>query len=109
MVLVVCDTKTLFLAGIGAAALTYDKVNDMLSMLVQKGKLTVDDGIELTEELKKDVKETAVQAKDNMAQTINNIKPLTKEDLKEVLEDMNYATKVDIIQLQRCLENLEQN
>ena len=50
-----------------------------------------------------------MQAKDNMAQTINNIKPLTKEDLKEVLEDMNYATKVDIINLQRCLENLDQN
>lgn len=105
----VCDTKTLFLAGIGAAALTYDKVNDMLSMLVQKGKLTVDDGIELTEELKKDVKETAIQAKDSMAQTMNNMKPLTKEDLKKVLENMNYATKTDIINLQRCLENLEQN
>lgn len=109
MVLLVCDAKNLFLAGLGAAAMTYDKANEVVSMLVQKGKLTVEEGMELTEELKKDVKESAVQAKDNMAQTINNIKPLTKEDLKEVLEDMNYATKVDIINLQRCLENLDQN
>lgn len=105
----VCDAKNLFLAGLGAAAMTYDKANEVVSMLVQKGKLTVEEGMELTEELKKDVKESAVQAKDNMAQTINNIKPLTKEDLKKVLEDMNYATKADIIQLQRRIENLEQN
>ena len=35
---------------------------------------------------------------------MNNIKPLTKEDLKNVLTDMNYATKTDITKLQRRLE-----
>lgn len=104
----VCDTKTVFLAGVGIAALTYDKASSMLSMLVNKGKLTVSEGLELTEELKRDVKETTMQAKDSMAKTMNNIKPLTKEDLKNVLTDMNYATKTDITKLQRRLESLEQ-
>lgn len=104
----VCDTKTIFLAGVGIAALTYDKASSMLSMLVNRGNLTVNEGLELTEELKRDVKETTMQAKDSMAKTINNIKPLTKEDLKNVLTDMNYATKADITKLQRRLESLEQ-
>ena len=52
----VSDAKNIFLAGVGAAALTYEKATDVISQLVERGKLTLEEGKELSEELKRDVK-----------------------------------------------------
>ena len=102
------DAKNLFLAGVGAAALTYEKATEVISQLVEKGKFTVEEGKELSEELKKNVKSSASDAKDAVVETIENIKPLTRDDLKTVLDNMNVATKADILQLQRAIERIEE-
>ena len=75
----VSDAKNIFLAGVGAAALTYEKATEVISQLVERGKLTLEEGRELSEELKRDVKNTANGAKESMLEKVNNIKPLTKE------------------------------
>ena len=62
----VSDAKNVFLAGVGAAALTYEKATDVISQLVERGKLTLEEGKELSEELKRDVKSTANGAKESM-------------------------------------------
>ena len=72
----VSDAKNVFLAGVGAAALTYEKATDVISQLVERGKLTLEEGKELSEELKRDVKSTANGAKESMLEKVNNIKPL---------------------------------
>ena len=102
------DAKNLFLAGVGAAALTYEKASEVVYQLVNKGKLTVEEGKELSEELKKNVKDTATDTKDVVVETIENMKPLNKADIKSILEEMNIATKADIVQLRRAIEKLEE-
>ncbi|WMM24559.1 hypothetical protein RBU61_16750 [Tissierella sp. MB52-C2] len=88
--------KKIFLAGIGTLALTYEKSNEMVQNLVQKGKITVEQGKELNEELKR-----VINNKDN---TKDN-----KEDLKEILKDLNLATKEDLANLELRIRNIEKN
>lgn len=104
----VSDAKNIFLAGVGAAALAYEKATDVISQLVERGKLTLEEGKELSEELKRDVKSTANGAKESMLEKVNNIKPLTKEELSDILEEKSYATKADVLELKRIIEKLEE-
>ena len=62
----------------------------------------------MSEELKRDVKNTANDAKESMLEKVNNIKPLTKEELNDILEEKNYATKADVLELKRIIERLEE-
>ncbi|CAK7030507.1 hypothetical protein CIW83_01130 [Tissierella sp. P1] len=88
--------KKVFLAGIGTLALTYEKANEMVGTLVEKGKITVDQGKELNEELKRVI---------NNKETTKN----DKSDLKEILKELNLATKEDIANLELRINNLEKN
>ena len=45
--------KKVFLAGVGAAASAAESVSDIVSRLVEKGEITVEQGKVLNEELKK--------------------------------------------------------
>ena len=45
------ELKTLFLAGVGAAAVTAEKTKALVGDLVEKGRLTVEQGRVLNEEL----------------------------------------------------------
>ena len=62
----------------------------------------------MSEELKRDVKSTANGAKESMLEKVNNIKPLTKEELSDILEEKSYATKADVLELKRIIEKLEE-
>ncbi|WP_406242967.1 phasin family protein [Tissierella carlieri] len=84
------------MAGIGTLALTYEKANEMVGTLVEKGKITVDQGKELNEELKRVI---------NNKETTKN----DKSDLKEILKELNLATKEDIANLELRINNLEKN
>ena len=88
--------KKVFLAGIGTLALTYEKANEMVGTLVEKGKITVDQGKELNEELTRVI---------NNKETTKN----DKSDLKEILKELNLATKEDIANLELRINNLEKN
>ncbi len=61
--------KNIFLAGIGAMAYTGEKGKEIIDQLVEKGELTLDQGRELNDELRrkadgatKGVRETALEA-----------------------------------------------
>ncbi len=86
------ELKKLFLAGIGTAAVTYEKASKLVDEMVEKGRLTVEEGKELSEELKKTIK----SKKDEMM-------PLTKEDLDE----LGLVTKDDLYELKERLNRLE--
>ena len=49
------NLKKIFLAGIGAVAVTAEKSKDLLDEMVEKGELTVEQGKVLNEELKHNV------------------------------------------------------
>jgi Uncharacterized conserved protein len=91
------DLKNLFLAGIGSAAYTYEKASKLIDEMVTRGKLTIDEGKELSEELKRNVKAKTEQ-----------YKPLTKEDMLELLNNMNLASKYDLQSINERLNKLEE-
>ena len=97
------DIKNFFLAGLGSAAYTYEKATNLIDDFVQKGKLTLEEGKNLSEELKRTVngkkEESKILTKEE--------KPLTKEDMLLLLSQLSFATKEDIENLNKRLSNLE--
>ena len=53
--------KKIILMGIGAAAMTAEKSQQIVDELVKKGELTVEQGKELNQELKRNVKKSIGQ------------------------------------------------
>lgn len=45
--------EKLFLAAVGTTTLTYEKAQETVNELIEKGKLTVEEGRDLTKDLKK--------------------------------------------------------
>lgn len=92
--------KKVFFAGVGAMALTYEKANELVSDLVQKGKITVEQGKQLNEELKRVV--------DNKKSSAQNIAE-SETNIKDYLANLNLATKTDIDNLNKRIDELEKN
>ena len=91
--------KKVFFAGVGTMALTYEKANNLVSDLVEKGQITVEQGKQLNEELKR-----VVNDKSN-AQHITE----TESNIKNYLDTLNLATKADIENLSKRIDELEKN
>lgn len=102
------EARRIFLAGVGTAALTCEKAGEVINKLIEKGKLSVEEGKELSEELKREVKTKGEDTKDSIMKKVDDMKPLTKDVLQEVLEERNIATKGDIIEIKRRLEAIEE-
>ena len=72
------NLKKIFLAGIGAVAVTAEKSKDLLDEMVEKGELQ---GKVLNEELKHNVKKT-------VKEKVNALKPASAEELSDLLDKM---------------------
>ena len=105
------DIKNFFLAGIGSAAYTFEKATNLIDDFVQKGKLTLEEGKDLSEELKRTVNEKKEKRNSVTKETTTILKDratlLTKEDVILILSKMNLATKDDIETINKRLTNLE--
>ncbi len=89
--------KKIFLAGVGAAAMTADAAKDLVDQLVKKGELTVEQGKVLNEELKHNVKN-----KVNDHVTVNIIK-----EYKDVLKAVDQMSEEELKMLREKLEKAE--
>ena len=83
--------KTLLLAGVGAAALTVDKSQEILKDLVERGELTVEQGKALNQELKHKLQSAEETAEITYATTPEKsaddiIAGLTEEQILELKE-----------------------
>ena len=85
------ELKKVLLAGIGLTAMTYDKAEKIVKELMDKGRLTLDEGKELQSELKRGSQE---EAKDLLGQ------------IKEKSQSLQYATKEDLQRLEGKLDAL---
>ena len=56
------EVRKIFLAGVGTAAVTCEKASEVIDKLIEKGKISVEEGKELSEELKRDFDEKNVDA-----------------------------------------------
>lgn len=101
------EAKTILLATIGAASLTYEKASDAIVELVNKGKLTVEDGKELSEELKRDFKKESDDFKKKVKDDLDNMKPVTKEELRKIVEQIEIEHKREITILNNRIDELQ--
>lgn len=92
------NLKKLFLAAVGGTALTYEKSNEILDQMIEKGKVSVSEGKELTEDLKRTFKRdtTEVTFSDQELALANDVTSLREEvkqlslavdDLRQLLAD----------------------
>ena len=85
------ELKKVLLAGIGLTALTYDKAEKFVKELMDKGRLTLDEGKELQSELKR---KSQAEAEGLLGQ------------IKEKSQSLQYATKEDLQRLEGKLDAL---
>ena len=71
--------KTVFLAGVGAAAATGEKSKEILDELVKKGKITVEQGKVLNEELRHKVEEAGKKAEEDIKEAGQKAKENVRE------------------------------
>lgn len=79
--------------GIGGTAIAVEKLSDYIDDLVKQGKLTIDEGKKLTEELIRS-KEKEVTEKG-------------REEIEAILLEMNIAQQKDIDFLEARIDDLE--
>ncbi|CVH74935.1 Poly(hydroxyalcanoate) granule associated protein (phasin) [Clostridiales bacterium CHKCI006] len=87
------DLKKIFLAGVGAVAMTAEKSKEMIDQLVTKGELTVEQGKILNEELKHTISE----------------KLKTPADVKSMEKDLEKLSPEDLANLKAKIEELQAN
>jgi len=80
--------KKTLLTGIGVAALTKEKVEELAKDFIEKGKLTEQEGRELVDQLLK----RSEEAKDELQAQV-------EEKVKLVMEKMNLAPRSDVDEL----------
>ena len=99
--------KKLVLMGIGAAALTAEKSQQIVDELVKKGEITVEQGKELNQELKRNVKKSfddiAAEAEvkkaevekeaDSIEKKISDMTVEELENLKELISKAEEAVQ----------------
>ena len=83
------ELKKVLLAGIGLTAMTYDKAEKIVKELMDKGRLTLDEGKELQSELKR---KSQAEAEGLLGQ------------IKEKSQSLQYATKEDLERLEGKLD-----
>lgn len=76
--------ENIFLAGVGAAAIVGEKASSIADDMVKKGKLTVEQGKSLNEELQK--------------RAHQEVKKTTKEALRTQMEHMTPEERKELVQ-----------
>ena len=83
------DLKKVLLAGIGLTAMTVDKADSFVKELVEKGRLTVEEGKELEQELKRQSKEEAQEFLNKLDAKKSSVEYATKDDVKRLEEKLD--------------------
>ena len=83
------DLKKALLAGIGLTAMTVDKADSFVKELVEKGRLTVEEGKELEQELKRQSKEEAQELLNKLDAKKSSVEYATKDDVKRLEEKLD--------------------
>jgi polyhydroxyalkanoate synthesis regulator phasin len=78
-------TRDVLLAGIGAVALSQEKIEEFINKLIERGEIAEKDGKKLMGEMMEKRKKDAHKAEDEINKRV-----------EEVLDRMNVPTKADI-------------
>ena len=83
------DLKKVLLAGIGLTAMTVDKADSFVKKLVEKGRLTVEEGKELEQELKRQSREEDREFLAKLDSKKTSVEYATKDDVKRLEEKLD--------------------
>jgi polyhydroxyalkanoate synthesis regulator phasin len=89
--------KKTMLTGVGLAAMTREKAEELAKELIKKGELSEKEGKELVDDLLK----KSEQAKKDLEKKM-------KDMVKKALKKMDVATKKDIARLEKKIRNIKQ-
>ncbi len=78
------ELKKILLAGIGLTSMTLEKTDSFIKELVEKGRLTIDEGKELQSELKRKSQEEAQEVLNTVDTKTQNIQYATKQDVSRL-------------------------
>ncbi len=90
--------RNLILTGIGTAAYTYEKAEEMVNGMVKKGEITMKQGRQFNEELKRKYMDKKEEFK--------KAAPVNEESLKKILDGYDLATHKDIEELKSSIDKL---
>ena len=88
--------KNVLYVGIGAAFLTKEKIEELKGDLVEKGKMSQEEGKQFVDDLLR----KSEKAKDQLELWIN-------KRVEERIKQLNLATKDEVADLQRKIEELQ--
>ncbi|ADW18691.1 hypothetical protein Despr_2554 [Desulfobulbus propionicus DSM 2032] len=88
--------KNIVYAGIGAAFLTKEKIEELKGELIEKGKMSQEEGKQFVDDLLR----KSEKAKDQLDLWIN-------KRVEDRIKQLNLATKDEIAELQRKIEELQ--
>ena len=83
--------KKILLAGVGAAAFTAEKAEELFDEMVEKGETTVERGKTLNQELKRTVKENDVRGTGEKRDLSKVVAKLSKDELAELKDLIEKA------------------
>ena len=86
----------MFLAGVGLAAMTKDKIDEHIKELVEKGELTEKEGREIADDMLKKSK----QAKEDLEKQV-------EKTVQQTLGTLKIASKKEVEELAARIEKLE--
>ena len=86
----------MFLAGVGFATMTKEKIDEHIKELVEKGKLTEKEGCEMADEMLKKSK----QAAEDLEKQVEKL-------VQQTLQKIQVASKKEVEELAARIEQLE--
>lgn len=97
--------KKVLLMGIGAAAVTAEKSQQLVDELVKRGELTVEQGKELNQELKRNVKKSL----DDMTQAAEDVEVTADEKVVEFEDKIAGMTVEELEKLKAFIAKAEES
>lgn len=91
--------KKLFLAAVGGTSLTYEKAQEVVDQMIEKGKVSVSEGKELTEDLKRTLKGDKAEKV-----VSDDSKQMLAEELLALRKDLNNLSK-EVAELRELTKN----
>ncbi|WP_288275373.1 phasin family protein [uncultured Streptococcus sp.] len=87
------ELKKVLLAGIGLTSMTLEKADAFVKELVEKGRLTVDEGKELQSELKRRSEDEAKEFLTDLDRKTKPVQYATKEDVSRLEDKIDALLK----------------
>ena len=87
--------KDIFLAGVGALAITGEKAKEVVDTLIEKGSITVEQGKDINQELQHKATQTISKVREEaVAQTLKTMTPEEREEFAATVARLVAESKV---------------